>query len=146
MVDKWNNLEKLYFSINEKIFLKLSQVITVVSMSLAEIYRSKTEKEVIYIPNGTQLELTSGTIRDVYEKDYILFAAGRIIPDKGCHVLLEALKKMNYQGRLLVIGDLNQVPAYKKRITELASSLNVGFIDLIKERSLLLSYVNPDYS
>jgi len=146
LVDKWNNLEKLYFSINEKIFLKLSQVITVVSMSLAEIYRSKTEKEVIYIPNGTQLELTSGTIRDVYEKDYILFAAGRIIPDKGCHVLLEALKKMNYQGRLLVIGDLNQVPAYKKRITELASSLNVGFIDLIKERSLLLSYVNPDYS
>ena len=52
------------------------------------------------------------------------------------------MKIMNYQGRLLVIGDLNQVPAYKKRITELASSLNVGFIDLIKDRSLLLSYVN----
>ena len=139
--DKWNKFEKLYFRINERIYLSLSNVLTVVSLELKKAYSNRTKKEIHYIPNGTRINIPVRDTRDIDEDSYVLFAAGRIMAAKGCHILLEALNKINYKGRVLVIGDLNQLPKYKAKVLKLASTLNVRFIDLIREKALLMAYV-----
>lgn len=140
-VDKWGPFVKRFFAINEKIFVKLSNEITVVSSELARIYKTEYGRDVRYIPNGVNLNIDYNKLPDIDESDFILFSAGRIIAKKGCHILLEALNKMNYTGKVIVIGDINQVPGYKEKLYDLAADLDVKFVDLIKEKSLLMTYI-----
>ena len=71
----------------------------------------------------------------------LLFAAGRIYEIKGLHLLLNAMKLNNDKRKLTVIGDLDQVPTYKKRILKLSSGLNVEYLGMIKEKQQLYSYI-----
>ncbi len=140
-VDKWSSLEKKFFAINEKLFLKYSNTITSVSSNLAGLYRKISGRDINYIPNGVNLDVKVEPLSKINFDTYILFAAGRIIAKKGCHVLLEALKKIEFSGKVLIIGDINQIPAYKEELLRLASSLDVEFIDLIKDKPLLMAYI-----
>jgi glycosyltransferase involved in cell wall biosynthesis len=73
--------------------------------------------------------------------DYILFAAGRILPIKGLHFLLSALRKNMFKGKLIVLGDLTQHKKYSGEILELAAGLDVEFRGLIKDKTLLNAYI-----
>ncbi|MDP4208345.1 MAG: glycosyltransferase family 4 protein [Bacteroidota bacterium] len=140
LMGKWPWYVNLFFNINERVMLKLSNKVTVVAFPLYEIYRGLGNANVEYIPNGINLNQPVSN-SDIPYKDYILFAAGRIIPLKGCHVLLEALKLMNYTGKVVVIGDLEQMPSYKEKLLNLAEGLDVTFISLIRDKAQLLNYV-----
>jgi glycosyltransferase involved in cell wall biosynthesis len=137
--DKWGPVMKRFFRFNEKIFLRYSDCITSVSRPLVIYYKNKTKKPVIFIPNGISLDHVD--FPQVSLSRYILFSAGRIIAIKGCHHLLTALHKLQYKGKVVIIGDLNQVASYKREIQKLSKDLDVVFIDLIKDKPLLLSYV-----
>ncbi|WP_462319458.1 glycosyltransferase family 4 protein [Marinilabilia sp.] len=78
---------------------------------------------------------------EVEEKDYILFASGRIMASKGVHLMLEALLKLNYQGRVLIIGNRKHSAEYSEYLESLARSLNVRFLDIIKDKKLLMAYL-----
>jgi glycosyltransferase involved in cell wall biosynthesis len=138
---KWGKMFRPYFVINERFFLSLSNIVISVSKDLAEIYVKMTQTKVKYIPNGISLIEPTNSISSLYNKNYILFAAGRIIESKGCHVLLEALQHINYKGKILVIGDLDQVPKYKKTVLTLAENLDVEFLPIIKNKPLLMEYI-----
>ena len=140
-VDKWGKLEKKFFAINEKLFLKRSNIITSVSSDLANIYRNQSGRKIQYIPNGINIETKIADLSSIEQENYILFAAGRIIAKKGCHILLEALKNINYTYKVLVIGDINQIPGYREELFKLSKKLDVEFIDLIKDKSLLMAYI-----
>ncbi len=71
----------------------------------------------------------------------LAFAAGRIIPLKGCHTMLKALIKINYPGPVKIIGNIDQMPAYKKELQELAKDLDVDFLGLIREKTRLLEII-----
>ena len=77
----------------------------------------------------------------IKNKDFILFAAGRIYEIKGLHLLLEAMKQYNESTVLKVAGDINQVPDYKLQIEELSKSLNTEFIGLIKDKNELMKLI-----
>lgn len=150
--EKWPSWVKFFFKINESIMLFFASEVTAVSMPLTNIYKQKTSRPIHYIPNGISLSQEVGNA-DLPHSDYLLFAAGRILPLKGLHVLLDALHKTRYQGKLLVIGDLDQLPDYKKQIESKVDGLDVSFIDIIKEKTALLNYVKraklfifPSYS
>jgi glycosyltransferase involved in cell wall biosynthesis len=141
----------LFFRINEKIAFSLSNKLTVVSAPLAQIFK-EAGQDVTFIPNGINLAQNILPIQQSGEK-YVLFAAGRIIPLKGLHVLLNALHRMNTDIKLLVIGDLEQIPSYKNEILALSKALNVEFIPIIREKQRLLGYMKnalffvfPSYS
>lgn len=140
MNEKWPFLVKLFFSINEKLMLKMANEITAVSSILANEYIKRTRRNIHYIPNGINLSQQISNETIVYS-DYLLFAAGRIIPLKGLHILLQALKKLHIQIKLIVIGDIDQIPNYKRQIKSLCVGLDVVFIDIIKEKSKLLNFV-----
>jgi glycosyltransferase involved in cell wall biosynthesis len=152
LAEKWPWYVKAFFSINERISLMLSDELTCVSKILWQKYINKYKKSVIYIPNGVKITREADLIPLKYE-NYILFAAGRIIPLKGLHILLSALKKINYNSKLLVLGDINQMPDYKSEIFKLSKDLNVEFQGLIREKLRVLSFLKqaslfvfPSYS
>ena len=138
---KWSKAVNVFFKLNEKIAIKMADAFTVVSRPLKEAYFSEYKKSTVYIPNGVDLQLAGLLDKKIETEPYLLFAAGRIINSKGLHFLLEALRKMNYTGKLKVAGNLDQLPGYKKQILKLAVGLNVEFLGLIKEKKDLLNLV-----
>ena len=138
--EKFHYVKNLY-KLFDKVFLRFANIITTVSM---EDYRQVVKlkkRNIYYIPNGINL---SEKIFPQFENesDYILFAAGRIHKGKGCHIMLEALIKINYTGRVIITGDLDQTKDYKKVILQLASKLtNIRFTGMIKDKDLLFTLV-----
>lgn len=137
--DKWASIA-WYFEAVEKIFLRYCNVVTSVAKPLQETYSTMVKRPILYIPNGIHL---NEKVADspIPQKDYLMFAAGRIMATKGCHTFLEALHKIDHKGKVLIIGDLDQIPEYAARIRKLAEGLDVDFIPLIREKSVLLNYV-----
>lgn len=140
--DKWNFLAKWFFKLSEIPFLRLSNVCTSVSRTLAEYYQKKYKKKVLYIPNGVtynNLKYSSGDILKKYDlvKDgYMLFCAGRIIPSKGCDLLLKANSQLKTKVPLVIIGDMNGNDSYKRYLMELFEP-NVKVIEFIKSKEEL---------
>lgn len=137
---KWSEFINIFFRINERIFLKYSDIVTSVSLPLLDEYKEINPRTVLYIPNGIKA-LPPEAIPAKQEDECILFSARRIIELKGCHLLFEALILSNFKGPVKIIGDLEQVPAYKKRILKLAQKLNVDFVGLITDKKLLMQYI-----
>lgn len=131
--------KKLYF-FTEFLILKLSDIVTSVSLPHVKYYQERANREIYYTPNGIDVR-ESGGQHDLRHADYVLFAAGRILQIKGCHLFLQALKKIGYKDKILIIGDLNQNPSYTKEVRNLSKGLDVEFIELIKDKFLLMSYL-----
>jgi glycosyltransferase involved in cell wall biosynthesis len=138
--EKWSATVRLFFKMNERIALRMSNIFTVVSLPLRESIRKISAREILYIPNGINLKqkITEGL--PVNER-YLLFAAGRIIPLKGLHTLIEAYAKGKFVQKLVVIGSLEHLPSYKEEILKTSDGLNILFVPLIKEKEKLLQYV-----
>lgn len=143
---------KLFFAINERVAIILSNEITCVSKSLHQLYESEYKRSFKYIPNGITLPKKENSYTPPYS-NYVLFAAGRIIPLKGLHILLKAVQLFNFNKKLIVLGDLNQMPTYKMQIKKISEGLNVEFIGLIREKEKVLGYLKhadlfifPSYS
>ncbi len=137
---KWSKWSLPYFKLNEWLQSKLSNHLTVVSKSLVPHYgKIVASHRVTYIPNGVThiapAELPTG------DSDYVLFAAGRILPIKGLHTLLSAMHRLKYKGKIIVLGDCSQRNDYKAEIFELAAGLNVEFKGLIKEKPILNAWI-----
>ena len=137
---KWGKLARIYFGINEKIFFHFTSIITMVSKPLYDIYHYKKDNNIYYIPNGINILDIPSKSENVND-GYIIFVAARIIPIKGCHTLLKALHNLNYKGKLLIIGDINQNQPYKEMILKLGNKLNIEFLGLVKNKEKLMKYV-----
>ncbi len=145
--DKWSGIVKMLFRYMERIFFRYSDVITSVSMPLKRYYEMMYKRKVRYIPNGVNKEEKISTeiihrfLREKkIEGDYILFAAGRIIPTKGCHILLDALRRNKYDGNVLIAGDLNQSISYARKLKRMATK-NTFFLGLIEPKEELLGVI-----
>lgn len=140
---KFKKLKKI-FDLQDKIFLHKASLITTVSKNDYVTVTRKynvDRKKVFHIPNGVNVTPNMDSLLD-FGESYLLFAAGRIIESKGCHIFLEALQRINYTGKVLIIGDLNHSPAYKKKILTLVKDFNnVIFLDIIKDKYKLFKYL-----
>jgi glycosyltransferase involved in cell wall biosynthesis len=137
---KWSKWSLPYFKLNEWFQARLSSHLTVVSKSLVPHYEKiVSSTRITYIPNGVTpiapADVTPGTA------EYILFAAGRILPIKGLHLLLSALHQSSYKGKLIVLGDHSQLKDYSRELFDLAAGLDVEFKGLIKEKPLLNAWI-----
>lgn len=143
---KWGPLGRLYFRLAERIFLRSGEVRTCVSKEQQEHYAARGGA-VEYVPNGVEeLEfdeeaaarrLAAAGVAD----GYVLFAARRVIPLKGLHHLLRALAEVEFRGTLVVLGDLEQMPAYTAELRALARGLDVRFLGYVSARAELLALV-----
>lgn len=141
--NKWNKFDKIFFKIFEKLALEFSDAVVSVSKPQITYLNKISTKKIYYIPNGVNVENKSDNDAQFipHPKDYLLFSAARIISLKGCHTFLESLNRINYKGNVVVIGDLEQIPEYKKYLLKLSDNLNIKFTGLIKDRNILNTYI-----
>lgn len=137
--DKWNRF-KMYFDIQEKYFVKKSDIITTMSKENKNVIERNLNVKVKYIPNGIALKKLKKKSVKSNKSDYIMFAAGRIVSFKRCDIFLSALDKIQYKGRIFIVGDLEQSPQYKNKIIKLSEGLNVTFTGLIHNKKILMEY------
>ena len=139
LLDKWKYY-RWYFTVQEKIFIRFANAITCVSLNEKRLFKKILNMDAHHIPNGINevVALDSG---DSKRKDYLFFGAGRIIHSKGCDVMLKALNILNYEGKILIAGDIDQTPEHRNLLIELALTLHVDFLGLIKDKNNLLNYI-----
>lgn len=132
--NKWSRISRYLIHRLEKLAVRTANAVIVVSSALA--HRIEAEYGVIphVIPNGVcskgSIECDDGVLRSLGldMQRYVLYV-GRIVPDKGCHVLLEAIREAGIPMKLALIGP-HQDKAY-------ATSLLVGNRDLVVAPGML---------
>jgi glycosyltransferase involved in cell wall biosynthesis len=138
--EKFSRFLNRSFKVFQMAAFKFADVLVSVSRHEMEYVKRHSRKPVRYIPNGVSVTAIQ-PLSEMPYTDYILFAAARIYAIKGCDILLRALRHIQYSGKVLIIGDLGQDQHHKELLYELAKGLDIVFIDLIKEKSLLMAYL-----
>jgi glycosyltransferase involved in cell wall biosynthesis len=94
---KWGKAAQFLMGLMERPFVYLSNYATSVSKVDVDYLEARYKRKIIYIPNGVddciQFDLKGAGSKlhqaGLEPENYMMFAAGRIDPTKGCHVLLE---------------------------------------------------------
>ncbi len=137
-VNKWGKTMRRYFKWSEKLMLRKADVSTFVANTERGDLMSELPGNYLYIPNGINrpYDIPAGE-----RKDYLLFAAGRIIPHKGCHVFLEALEKIGYKGRVVIAGNYESIPEYRDKLLAYKEKLDIDFKGMITQKAELQKLV-----
>lgn len=137
-MSKWSSAMKLFFRLTERLMIRFANKVSFVAESERMKAELKYGGQYLTINNGIDL---NQAIKNVDKKhSYIMFAAGRIVPHKGCHVFLEALLSLNYQGEILIAGDYHQINSYQLELESYRDDLNIRFLGMLQDKSELLGY------
>jgi len=131
--DKWGNFAKGVLRVGESGSVRLPSGTIVVSKALRTHYLNEHKCTTSYIPNGIvpPVYREAELIRSAGIKGkYVLFV-GRLVPEKGCHLLLDAWRKLPTQLReeyqLVIAGDAGFTPEY---VAELKANAAAGVVFL----------------
>jgi len=141
IVEKWKRFA-WFWRYNTNKLVKKADYLCCVSKDEKRKFKNLLNLDAHFIPNGINQVQKDKLPPIKVTEPYIFFGAGRIIPTKGLQFLIEALHKIEYDGKLLVAGDLDQMPSYKAEILRMINGLRVEFVGLIKEKDLLFSYLS----
>jgi len=143
--DKWNYLAKRFLKFSEALFFQNSSVITCVSKSISEELNGRYNKDIHFIPNGIDkpyIEEQDYIIEELglEDKEFLCFAAGRVDPTKGCHILLQALNRINRNISVVAIGDFSHKKDYSKKLFQMADE-RVKFVPFIEDKKDLFGII-----
>lgn len=143
---KWGRL-KFMLVLPEIPLMYLSNIRTSVSKPDKHFLESRYNRPVVYLPNGVEERMPDTEAANAVLAEhglepgkYIIFTAGRVVPRKGCHFVLEALQGMDEDVKLLVVGDTSHVPEYEAKLHELADD-RVRFCGFISSKELLFGLI-----
>jgi glycosyltransferase involved in cell wall biosynthesis len=138
LTSKWMRY-KFIFDFEDRFFLKHANFITTVSLKdQRKVEKLIPYEKVKYIPNGINSDIKITAKKE----DYISFAAGRMLPDKGCHTFLEAMDLLEKRESAIIMGDLKQNLDYESKLLQLQKKLgSILFTGLIKEKKKLFEII-----
>lgn len=144
--EKWGKIGKFFLKKGEKRAVRYADEIIVVGKKLVHYFKKQYGRDTNFIPNGIRdmktIENNELEKWNVKDKKYILFLA-RIVPEKGCHYLLEAFKKINQEEITLVVaGGSGQTDSYYNSLKEQYSSKKIIFIGEVGGRCIGQLYSN----
>jgi len=146
--NKWGKVASAIMRSMEFPYVLWSDVAVSVSQPDAQQFSAAFQHPVTWIPNGVEIspEIDDEAAQNLLlsnhlpAQGYILFAAGRIIPLKGAHLLLEAFRTIPDNYHLIIVGDLSHSPQYALELQSLAGP-RVTFIPFVSSPSTLLGLV-----
>ena len=114
---KWGPVASFILRMGERASVRFPNATMVVSRTLQRRYRESHGVETSYVPNG-------GLLRDraapneilklgIEPGNYVLFL-GRISPEKGCHLLMEAFEKIDTGAQLVMAGASSYCDDYSR--------------------------------
>lgn len=116
--EKWSGIASGVLRVGEWCALNVARETICVSERLTEQYEAAGHA-VTYVPNGIALDGGDDTtILDelgVKDRDYLLFA-GRIVPEKGAHYLIDAWRAAGRPMPLVIAGDTSFSDDYTRKI------------------------------
>ena len=126
---KWKGFSKALLRRGEATGMRKSSGVIAVSKILVEYIREQYGVEARYIPNGASIGIPR-PVNFLKEfglrgNDYVL-TVGRIIPDRGLHYLIDALKRLETRPKLIIVGSEVPPTAYTERLIDMADG-NVIF-------------------
>jgi glycosyltransferase involved in cell wall biosynthesis len=138
--EKWSRWARLMLRLAEYPSTRFPDKIAVVSPSLKEYFEGKGCREVVRIPTGVDPPVfrRPARIRELglTENNFILFL-NRLVPEKGCHFLIEAFSRLKTDKKLFIAGDGKFADDYKRILHEWKSDRIIfgGFVeeDLLEE-------------
>lgn len=143
--EKWSSIVKKLLKLSEILFMRYANSITCVSKSLSEEIISIYTRDAVFIPNGIEKpEIIEDPVlfnkHKIKKKGFLCFAAGRVDPTKGCHILLESFNHINRDMGLVAIGDFSHKKDYSEDLYQMADE-RVRFIPFIEEKEKLFGII-----
>lgn len=145
--DKWGRVAREVLRLGESASVGLPSGTIVVSRALREHYLAQHKKATHYIPNGIAAPVyrEPQLIRlEGIEKEYVLFV-GRLVPEKGCHLLLDAWRGLPAAIRerfdLVIAGDAGFTSGYVEKLRK-AAPQGVRFLGYVHGPILEELYTN----
>ncbi len=122
---RWSPAGKAFLKMSEWIMVHSADGLTVVSQAQKAYLKEKYGKDCVYIPTGINpprraepSEITR--LWGLKGRDYFL-SAGRLVPEKGIHTLIEAYQGLGATGlRLVIAGDAGHEKKYFRRLQALS--------------------------
>ena len=126
--------------------VRLATRATAVSAVQAADLTQRYGRPVAAIPNGVEADERvdeDGARRLLDELGlrpgaFVLFAAARVDPTKGCLTLLRAVRQLDDPPPLLVVGDLHHAPGHESELRAAAADLPVTFVPRLDDKAVLL--------
>lgn len=135
---KWGKFATWFLRACERPAVAFPNETIVVSQTLGEYFKERFGEETNVIPNGT----TPGTIRPPnrikrwgLDRDRYILWVGRLVPEKGCHYLIEAFRKINTDAKLVMAGGSSFSDTYVQSLERLRGG---------DERIKMVGYVYGD--
>jgi len=143
---KWGYFARQYLRLGEWTALHIPNRTIVISKTLENFYKEQNHRSLICIPNGYKhfTRLQPDLIRQfgLEKNNYVLYV-GRLVPEKGCHLLLEAFQQVKTDKKLIFAGRLQRDLPYHRRLLGMAAGIErVHFIDFVKGHILEELYSN----
>lgn len=142
---KWGSFAKACLRAGEWVALTVPNATISVSNSLATRYREDGRRKVTYIPNG--VVMTQGDdpnyLRQLglESRGYILYA-GRLVPEKAVHTLIEAHSRLGTDVPLVIAGDTSHSHGYAESLRRIADPERVHFVGYAYGRQLATLFRN----
>ena len=118
---KWGLLASFTLRLGEFAAIHFPDATMVVSKTLQHYYRERYGIEAAYIPNGAVIRKKTGLRRlpqwGLDPEGYILFL-GRLSPEKNCHLLIEAYKKLDTPIKLVFAGGCSHTNLYADQLRQ----------------------------
>ena len=134
---KWGRFASWYLKKGEKAAVKRADEIVVLSNAMQQYFADTYGRETVYIPNGMEKHprKDAALIRQKWglETDEYILYLGRLVPEKGIHYLIEAIKKLDTTKKLVIVGSQSEMPEYYQQLREIAQGdsriIFAGFAD-----------------
>ena len=138
--EKWGPMTSWFLKRCEYPALHFPNETIVVSKTLQQYFKEKYSLSAVVIPNGTLMPEPRAANRiaklGLAGSRYILFV-GRLVPEKGCHFLLEAYRQIDTDAKLVLAGGGSHSDDYVMQLRGLADErvLLPGFVtgELLQE-------------
>ena len=116
---KWGRVAAWVLRLGEWAAVKFPNATMTVSRTLQEHYRSRYRAKTTYVPNGTTIRQQHQPTRleewGLESGNYILFL-GRFSPEKNCHLLIEAYKRVATSVKLVLAGGSSYADEYATQL------------------------------
>ncbi len=152
---KWSPFASSCLRMAEKSSVRFAHRIVVVSRTLEEYFKETYNKDTRFIPNAVIVYDKSRSWDHIASQgltpgEYCLFAS-RLVPEKGCHDLIEAYNTLDTKKKLVIAGGSRYQDDYIESLKSMADPKKVIFTghvtgDLLKELfSHAYMFILPSY-
>lgn len=123
--EKWSKgFASKYIRFGEKMAVKFADEIIVLSNRVKDYFKDTYNRDTVYIPNGVNAPeiLDAQRIKEqfkLFKDSYILFL-GRLVPEKGVHLLIDAFKDVKTDKKLVIAGGTSDTDDYVAKLYESA--------------------------